>query len=406
FCEGGGNTGMSRSGSPSSSACSKRDSHDAPDYDTPPPPVLTTAVNKTRWTHRSSGSDSGMNSAESMTSGESESHSAKDSIARGDSSILSAFDVEHFQSLHVPSGGKMKLLDAEAYVSIKKTLFDRPAKVFASRITAIDIDLLKIVNDSDLGLGITSGIELITIPEGKQMRNDVIERVNCLSCFVAATIVQGDDDKERSELIHTWIQIADELRTAQGNLLGFAAVMLGIDSSPVQRLSSTWYKVRQTHTDSAHKFEARLRAIFKSMNDSRAPPSTPNTSVPYVLPLCYLLETCSEQDVSDSDSSSSFYSGSCAREKSLALLVAQVEEGMRLCQSASLFNACASRLLINGGLIGDDPMANDVLRTEFHLQYLFGVDGATAERGERFTKLRKLLDMLSRQCERGDHDYT
>ncbi len=71
------------------------------------------------------------------------------------------------------------------------------------------------------------------------LRPFLLCRVNSLSLFVSASILQGDDDKQRSEMIHLWIQVADELKSSMGNLLGFASVMIGVDARPVSLHTSS-----------------------------------------------------------------------------------------------------------------------------------------------------------------------
>jgi len=56
-----------------------------------------------------------------------------------------------------------------------------------SRITAVslldpiltsklDLDLCKVIEEHDLGVGVISGLELVTLPQGSQLRQDIIER--------------------------------------------------------------------------------------------------------------------------------------------------------------------------------------------------------------------------------------
>ena len=58
-------------------------------------------------------------------------------------------------------------------------------------------------------------------------------RYQCLSLFVALTIVMCSQCSDRSRMIHQWIQIAVELRGNLGNLFGFSAVMAGLKSPQV-----------------------------------------------------------------------------------------------------------------------------------------------------------------------------
>ena len=48
--------------------------------------------------------------------------------------------------------------------------------ILAKHIALLDFHLLKIVTPVNLGLGVQSGIELITLPQGHQLRLDILER--------------------------------------------------------------------------------------------------------------------------------------------------------------------------------------------------------------------------------------
>lgn len=62
----------------------------------------------------------------------------------------------------------------------------------------------------------------------------------------------------------------------------------------MQRLSQTWQVVRQRFTDSAFKFESKLRSTLKAMNECTNP-HAPNTIIPHLLPFLLLCE----RDVED-----------------------------------------------------------------------------------------------------------
>jgi hypothetical protein len=46
--------------------------------------------------------------------------------------------------------------------------------------------------------------------------------------LVAVTVLKEEDIRVRAELIHRWIQIAIDTKTATGNLYGFNNIMLGL----------------------------------------------------------------------------------------------------------------------------------------------------------------------------------
>lgn len=46
-----------------------------------------------------------------------------------------------------------------------------------------------------------------------------------------------------------------------------------------------------------------------------------------------------------------------------------------------------------------DELLTDVFRTEFHLKFLWGNRGVSAESGQRYHKFEQVLSILSERCE-------
>ena len=49
-------------------------------------------------------------------------------------------------------------------------------RILAADLTRTDLDVLNGTSETDYGLGVTSGIEMITLPQGARLRKDLIER--------------------------------------------------------------------------------------------------------------------------------------------------------------------------------------------------------------------------------------
>lgn len=86
----------------------------------------------------------------------------------------SSFDVHNYKSFLLPDGNK--LLEASVLLNVKELLLDGCPKELAKYLTLADLKLLKVMNENDLGVLVISGLELITLPQGKQMRVDILER--------------------------------------------------------------------------------------------------------------------------------------------------------------------------------------------------------------------------------------
>lgn len=86
----------------------------------------------------------------------------------------SAFEVEAFETLLLPLSENAPL-DATALRGVTLELLETPAPALAAHLAWWDLRLLE-GDGTDLGLGVTSGIELLTLPQGSQLRLDLLER--------------------------------------------------------------------------------------------------------------------------------------------------------------------------------------------------------------------------------------
>lgn len=369
-------------------------------------------------TYQPSGSDSGNGSGDSVQTSASDAQNRDSQASFGDSSSVhleedsvvdepvlfsipepissSAFDLENFSTLLLNSI-ENKPLDTTALKGVKNTLMESGSRVLASHLTQVDLELLNGVGENDFGLGVTSGIELITLPHGAQLRADLIERTECLKLLVAVTILMTTDLNERAEIIYRWIQVAVDTKTAMGNLYSFTGIMLGLCLPEIQRLTSTWHTVRQKYTDSAYNFESKLRSTLKAMNECTNP-QAPNTTIPHLLPFLLLCE----RDLNDiyamhRHSSSILQWESTASDYGLQMLVSHLQEARVVSQDLNLYRRNAEHILPDPNNL--EELTLDMFRTEFHLKFLWGSKGAVAGTDERHAKFLQVVGTLSERCE-------
>ena len=69
-----------------------------------------------------------------------------------------------------------KPLESSATAIMRPLLLQSSPQMLARHLTLVDIELFKIAGASDFGLGVSSGLELITLPQGHQLRQDIVER--------------------------------------------------------------------------------------------------------------------------------------------------------------------------------------------------------------------------------------
>ena len=87
---------------------------------------------------------------------------------------VSNFDLSVYDSEILTPNNKP--LEPSAVTTIKSLLLESDTKVMAQHLTSIDLDLLKVIGMHDVGLGVYSGLELMTLPHGHVLRLDIIER--------------------------------------------------------------------------------------------------------------------------------------------------------------------------------------------------------------------------------------
>ncbi|XP_054714862.1 SH2 domain-containing protein 3C-like isoform X2 [Uloborus diversus] len=331
----------------------------------------------------------------------------------------SSFDLADFNTVLLPTENKP--LDPPALAKIRCMLLEGGGRIIASHLTKVDLDVLKLSRAADLGLGVLTGFEMLVLPQGQQLRLDLLERNDCLKFFVAITILTCGDEEVRAQVLNKWIQIAIETKTALGNLYGFTGIMMGLALPQISRLRCTWLKLRQSFTENAFTYETKLRPTLKNMQEC-SNPQAPNTCVPYLMSLILIMqkhnEIVSEQDcfpqIEEKPHISSFDTlSSSNKEKSkilslglqweqtaadygLQLLLTHLEIGRSITQQWPMYKRNSEIVLEN---IKYDDLMLDVFRTEFHLRFLWGSKGCHVVAKERYSKFDQVLNVMSERCE-------
>ncbi|XP_043502117.1 breast cancer anti-estrogen resistance protein 3 homolog [Polistes fuscatus] len=310
--------------------------------------------------------------------------------------VTTVLDVEGFSTLLLPAG-EHRPLDPTALRGVSGMLHDSAPRVLASHLTRIDLEVaLQPGTGNRSGL---SGIELATLPHGRQARMDLIERSECLKLLVAVTVLAGATAIERAATISKWIKVAIDTKTALGNLYGFCGVMLGLCLPQIQRLANTWHLLRQKHTEEAFSFEAKLRPTLRAMNECTNP-QAPNTTLPHLLPIA-LLEERGPEDVLGTVAPSGLAAAilspweNSAPDCGLFIVWSHLEAARKLAESLPLFRRNAE-IALEGAR--SDELLSDAFRTEFHIKFLWGSRGATVAPEERHLKFSQVLDAMYDKC--------
>ncbi|XP_029173541.1 breast cancer anti-estrogen resistance protein 3 isoform X1 [Nylanderia fulva] len=317
-------------------------------------------------------------------------------IAAPSLEITTMLDIEGFTTLLLPAG-EHRPLDPIALRGVSGMLLDSAPRVLASHLTKIDLEVaLEPGSGNRIGL---SGIELATLPHGRQARMDLIERSECLKLLVAVTVLAGATAIERAATISKWIKVAIDTKTALGNLYGFCGVMLGLCLPQIQRLANTWHLLRQKHTDEAFSFEAKLRPTLRAMNECTNP-QAPNTTLPHLLPIALLGERSPEDvlgTVAPSGLAAAILSSweNSASDCGLSIVWSHLEAARKLAENLPLFRRNAE-IALEG--CRSDELLSDAFRTEFHIKFLWGSRGATVAPEERHLKFTQVLDAMYDKC--------
>ncbi|XP_033727352.1 LOW QUALITY PROTEIN: breast cancer anti-estrogen resistance protein 3-like [Pecten maximus] len=290
-----------------------------------------------------------------------------------------------------------KPLETSTLVTVKSLLLSTDPRILALHMTKVDLESLKVISDSDLGVGVESGLELMTLPQGKQLRQDTIERCCCLKLFTRTTILTCQKVTDRAKMLSQWIEIALQLRVTLGNLFAFSAVMEGLASVQIQRLRDTWMVLRQNHTSSAFTFDTKHKAALKSLNDGSGLLPLQNVSIPDISSLVVLLER-------DDDSLTDYLPWENADPNSgLDILLTHLDTARLITAQAGLYSVTGQALL---NAFTPDTELLDIFRTEFQMKLLWGSKGASVERTLRLNKFEQLLTVLSNRAEPPGDDGT
>ncbi|GFN91139.1 breast cancer anti-estrogen resistance protein 3-like isoform x2 [Plakobranchus ocellatus] len=361
----------------------------------------------------------------------------------------SAIKPEAFTSELLQKGHKA--LDQSVLLKVKKLLLGKSARDLAMTLTQYDLDLFKVTNCADLCMGVASGLELLTLPQGKQLRQDGLERWECLRLFVMVTLLACPTVSERAALLALWIQTCHELKggastglgvgaptSGAGNLFSFAAVMSGLCGESVRRLTDTWLILRQIHTSSAYMFDTRLRPAYSALNDASADLPVNRISVPYVTPVCRLLEASgpgvastlsmktkrekltvitpsknmSSDSIEDAGLGNSNNNNRCEYfweagldpvGGAIDVLLTHLDTARVIAAQGPLYRSTAQSLMYS---YMPEAVLQGVLSAEFHLLLLWGEKGWSVGRAERVDKLQQILTVLSNKYQVPGDDGT
>lgn len=169
-------------------------------------------------------------------------------------------------------------------------------------------------------------------------------------------------------------------------------------TSQIQRLKATWNLLRQRNTMSAFTFETRLKPSHRS----EVVPHAPNTTIPDLHSAILLWTATMESFLSDDGINIPLVNLQLpitGPDFGLGLLADHMELIRSWSQNLHIYMRNSRKALEQ--LSMDDALA-DIFRTEFHLRFLWGNRGVSADSQQRYTKFEQVLNLLSERCEATD----
>ncbi|XP_037619940.1 breast cancer anti-estrogen resistance protein 3 homolog isoform X1 [Sebastes umbrosus] len=298
---------------------------------------------------------------------------------------VSCFQLDQFKSLLLPENNRP--LDSGVLLALKE-LFNRSSgNTTALHMLSVDCQVARIVGVTDEQktlMGVGSGLELVTLPHGRQLRQDLLERHHLIALGVAVDILGCTGTvSQRAAVLHKLILLAQALKEHAHNLYSFSAVMKALEMPQIMRLEMTWRALRRNHTETAVLFEKTLHPFMNLLNEGDDSVVQGPIAVPHLVPLLMAME--GDDPVENS-------------ERGCQLLYDVLQSARGAALHAKDYQEHANTLLTAGSW-EPVPELLEAFRTEFALRLFWGQSGATADREERYEKFDKILCVLSDKLE-------
>ncbi|KAL4656063.1 breast cancer anti-estrogen resistance protein 3-like [Arapaima gigas] len=302
----------------------------------------------------------------------------------------SVFCPREFRSRLLPTANKP--LDMSILKKIKELLDCQNNRTIAKHILQADCKVARILHISEKvkeEMGVNSGLELVTLPHGRQLRQDLMERHSTMAFWVAVSILAcTGHPEERAEALNRFLLIAQELKDTVGDLFAFSAILKGVEMLQIRRLEHSWTSLRRRHPHTAIMYDKHLKPFFKGLYKGSITVTPGSTTVPFLMPLLTLMEIPSV--VTDSGDIWDIDDLGC-------------DSTLRHLESARIMARNTEACVTNAEWILQEFQPNEdlleIFTTDFQLRLLWGSRGALMDQKERVDKFNLILTALSRKLE-------
>uniref|UniRef100_A0A3Q2XP53 SH2 domain containing 3C n=1 Tax=Hippocampus comes TaxID=109280 RepID=A0A3Q2XP53_HIPCM len=294
--------------------------------------------------------------------------------------VLSKCFPRRYESCIMPADNKP--LEMAVLKRVKELLAEVDARTAAKHITLVDCTVRQLNSEMQRMMGVSSGLELLTLPHGHQLRLDLLERFYTMSIMTAVDLLGcTGSTEERAALLHKTIQLAAELKSNLGNMFGFAAVMRALELPQISRLEQTWVTLRQRHTEGAILYEKKLKPFLKNLNDGRHTHTHTHTHTHHKLRL-----TERENVLEPWESA----------EVGVDVVMHHLEAARIVAHHGAIYRSNVESKL-QGFQVQADIL--EIFQTEFQMRLLWGCRGSEGSQLERYEKFDKVLTALSHKLE-------
>ncbi|KAI1891960.1 hypothetical protein AGOR_G00149090 [Albula goreensis] len=302
----------------------------------------------------------------------------------------SAFRPGDFKSRLLPSENKP--LEMSVLKKAKELLMNRDHRTIAKHILQADCQVARILNVTEEvkgQMGVSSGLELVTLPHGRQLRQDLMERHSTMAIGVAVDILGCTGSlEERASTLNRIILVALELKDSMGDLYAFSSIMKALDMPQITRLDHTWTTLRRKYTQTAIIYEKSLKPFYKGLYEGNVEDPLDSTAVPLLMPLLTLMErpAVAFEGVELWENN----------DQGCEIMLRHLEAARAVAHNAGAYSANAEHVLQD--FQPDEDML-EIFKTDFQLRLLWGSRGATVNQTERYEKFKLILTALSRKLE-------
>ncbi|XP_036377867.1 breast cancer anti-estrogen resistance protein 3 isoform X3 [Megalops cyprinoides] len=303
---------------------------------------------------------------------------------------MSAFRPGDFESRLLPSENKP--LEMSVLKRAKELLLRQDHRTIAKHILQADCQVARILNVSEEvkgQMGVSSGLELVTLPHGRQLRQDLMERHSTMAIGVAVDILGCTGSlEERAATLNRIILVALELKDSMGDLYAFSSIMKALDMPQITRLDHTWTTLRRKYTQTAIIYEKSLKPFYKGLYEGNVDVPLDSTTVPLLIPLLMLMErpavAFEGMELWENN------------DQGCEIMLRHLEAARMMAHHADVYRAKAVRILQD--FQPDEDML-EIFKTDFQLRLLWGSRGAAVNQTERYEKFKLILTALSRKLE-------